>query len=80
MRIRELKKILKKDLGEKRSRSLLKAVSWRIGGVIVTIIVSFILTKKFALAVGIGLIDSLIKILAFYAHERIWNKIKFGRK
>ena len=69
-----------KDRGEKKIRSLVKAITWRVGGVIVTIFVSFILTKKLVLALSIGLIDSLIKIFAFYVHERIWNKINYGRK
>jgi len=67
------------DGGERRIRSMVKAVSWRVGGTIVTILVSFILTRKLILALSIGLIDSLVKIFAFYAHERIWNKIEFGR-
>lgn len=77
--MKKFRAFLKEDYGERKLRSIVKAVSWRIGGVIVTIIVSYIITRKLIIAAQIGLLDSLIKIFIFYAHERIWNKLKFLR-
>jgi len=31
------------------------------------------------LAAQIGLLDTVIKIGAFYTHERIWNRVGFGK-
>lgn len=64
---------------ESHIRSIVKALSWRTGGTVVTFIVAWILTRKFELAVQIGLLDTVIKIGAFYAHERMWNRISFGK-
>jgi len=64
---------------EKPYRSLVKAVSWRITGTLDTIFVSFLVTGKIKMAVSIGLIELFTKIMLYYLHERIWNRISFGR-
>lgn len=65
---------------ESHIRSITKAITWRIGGTFVTFAVALVLTGKLELAAQIGLVDTLIKIGAFYCHERIWNKLKFGKQ
>lgn len=62
------------------SRSFAKALSWRVFALGITTVVSFILSESMAVAISIGLVDSLIKIGAYYAHERAWISIRFGRK
>lgn len=64
---------------ESHYRSILKAVTWRAGGTAVTFAVAWILTRELTLAAGIGLLDTVIKIGAFYVHERIWNRVSFGK-
>ena len=64
---------------DKPDRSLLKAMSWRATGTIDTIVISFLVTGKIKLAVSIGFIEVFTKIFLFYAHERIWNKVRLGR-
>jgi uncharacterized membrane protein len=61
-------------------RSVVKAVSYRITGTITTFVISWLVTRKFALALSIGFADVFVKILVYYLHERAWNNIKFGRK
>ena len=72
---------------ESRKRSLAKAISWRFIAMLITMIVSFVIMKeddqaKTAgwTAVIIGLIDSLVKIFAYYGHERVWANVEFGTK
>jgi uncharacterized membrane protein len=65
---------------ESHLRSIVKAITWRTGGTIVTFAVAWVLTKRIELAAQIGLVDTLVKIGAFYGHERIWNRLKFGRE
>lgn len=65
---------------ETHIRSIAKAITWRLGGTIVTFVVAWILTRKFELAAQIGLLDTAIKLGAFYMHERMWNRLSFGKK
>ena len=64
---------------DRRRRSLLKAISWRIIGVIITFSVSLHLTGGLLIATTIGFADSSIKIFAYYCHERYWDKTKFWK-
>jgi uncharacterized membrane protein len=64
---------------ESHYRSIVKAITWRAGGTVVTFSVAWILTGNVSLSVGIGLLDTVIKIGAYYAHERLWNRVNFGK-
>ena len=65
---------------EAHSRSLAKAVSWRITGTIDTFVISFIITGRVTLAGSIAGTELLTKILLYYFHERIWAVIPWGAK
>jgi len=45
----------------------------------VTFIVTLAISKEFDIAAKVGLLDTLVKIGAFYLHERIWHRIGFGK-
>ena len=64
---------------EKHTRSVVKAISWRATGTIDTIVVSFLVTGKLTLALSIGFVELFTKIGLYYIHERVWNRISFGR-
>ena len=64
---------------ESHFRSIMKAITWRAGGTVVTFAVAWIMTGKLELAAQIGLLDTAIKVGAFYAHERLWMKVSYGR-
>lgn len=64
---------------EAHYRSIVKAFSWRAGGTVVTCVVAWVLTDSFDLAARIGVLDTVIKIGAFYLHERLWNRVTFGK-
>ncbi|WP_244923909.1 DUF2061 domain-containing protein [Enhygromyxa salina] len=57
-----------------------KALSWRVFALAITTGVSYMLSESVAVAVSIGVVDSAIKIGAYYMHERAWLGIRFGRK
>ncbi|MDO8784790.1 MAG: DUF2061 domain-containing protein [Syntrophales bacterium] len=65
---------------EKPVRSIAKALSWRITGTLDTIIVSWVITRSFKLAISIGGVEVFTKLIIYYLHERTWNKIHFGRE
>jgi uncharacterized membrane protein len=61
-------------------RSIVKSVSWRIVGTMDTIIISWIITGKVAMALSIGSIELITKMILYFFHERLWNIIKWGKK
>jgi len=65
---------------ETHYRSIIKAISWRMGGTVVTCLVAWRLTGSLDLAARIGIVDTAIKIGAFYIHERLWNRLDFGKR
>jgi uncharacterized membrane protein len=64
---------------EKHYRSLVKALSWRVTGTMDTILISFLITGQAKWAISIGFVELFTKIFLYYVHERIWNKLSFGR-
>lgn len=64
---------------EKPIRSVAKALSWRVIGTLDTLVVSYILTGKMAVAASIASVDFLTKMVLYFFHERIWNGIKWGK-
>ena len=71
----------KKDrAAEKPLRSIAKTVSWRIVGTMDTIAISWILTGEIETAMAIGSVELVTKMILYFGHERIWNKINFGKE
>ncbi len=63
---------------EHPKRSILKTVTWRLTGYIVTVAAVYIFSKNIKESiVAVASADS-IKIFLYYFHERTWNRIKFG--
>jgi uncharacterized membrane protein len=61
-------------------RSLAKAVSWRVTGTIDTFLISWLITGHVLLATGIAFTEIMTKIFLFWMHERVWNRITWGRQ
>jgi len=63
-----------------KTRSILKAVSWRIVGTLDTMALGWIITGSPIMGLKIGALELFTKFILYYAHERIWVKFKFGTK
>lgn len=63
-----------------KARSFAKALSYRIWGTLSSFIVVYIFTKNATLSSTIAFWETIVKIFIYYAHERGWNKVKWGRK
>lgn len=61
------------------ARSFAKAVSYRVVGSATTGLIVFVLTGKATLSVGVSALDVVLKIGAYFIHERIWSHIGYGR-
>ena len=66
------------DLSDSHSRSIAKAVSWRITGTLDTFLISLLITGELTLAGAIAFTEVITKIVLYWLHERAWNKVKWG--
>ena len=76
---------MKKYTNESVLRSLLKSFSWRIIAISDTILVVLLITCVFGdcslkNALTIGFLEFLIKLFAYFVHERIWLSIQFEKR
>lgn len=55
------------------AKSMLKAVSYRIIGTTQTVFVAYLFGNDITTALQIGGVDSAVKILLFYIHDRLWQ-------
>jgi uncharacterized membrane protein len=62
-----------------KRRSLIKAISWRAVGSLDTFILSMLVTGNAGYAISIVSIEALTKVGLYYAHERLWRRVRWGR-
>jgi len=62
-----------------KSRSFVKALTWRTTGTLDTFLISLLITKQPFIAASIASVEVLTKIVLYYFHDRVWNKIQWGR-
>jgi uncharacterized membrane protein len=67
-------------MNETKLRSFIKAISWRVVATTITFSVALLLTGKTIIALEIGFLDLVLKLIAYFLHERVWAKIRIGRK
>ena len=63
-----------------KTRSILKAISWRVIGTLDTMALGWIITGDPIMGLKIGVLELFTKFILYYMHERIWLKCKFGTK
>ena len=73
------KKYANDKKSERPIRSVAKAISWRVIGTLDTLLISYLLTEKVAIAASIASIDFVTKMFLYFFHERLWNKIGWGK-
>lgn len=62
------------------TRSIVKGISWRAVATTTTIIIVYVFFGRLDLAIAAGLLETVLKVGLYWAHERAWFKIKWGRK
>lgn len=60
-------------------RSLAKTVSWRTVGSVDTMVITYIVTGNWKFGLAVGGVEVMSKIILYYIHERIWERIKWGK-
>lgn len=61
-------------------RSIVKGISWRVVATTTTIIIVYLFFGRLDLAIAAGMLETIAKIGLYWAHERAWFKIRWGRK
>jgi uncharacterized membrane protein len=67
-------------MNEKPIRSLVKTISWRITGSGATFAISYIVLGNFVMAGSIAIAQLISNTILYFVHERLWNKIKWGKE
>jgi adenylylsulfate kinase len=65
---------------ETHTRSVAKALSWRILGTVATTALVFLFTRRLVLSLAVGGFEFASKIVLFWFHERVWDRIRYGKK
>lgn len=60
-------------------RSWAKAISWRVIGSTLSGYILFQATGSCKAALGFSIVETIVKIVMFYLHERTWDRIPFGK-
>lgn len=64
---------------DRRLRTVLKTISWRIIGACLTFVVAWIFTKKVSASLSIVGVREIFGLIFFYAHERVWTEVHWGK-
>jgi adenylylsulfate kinase len=63
-----------------RSRSLIKAITFRILVVCFDLTVIYLFLGEWEQTLYLTLVSNLIRLLLYYGHERLWNRMTVGRQ
>jgi uncharacterized membrane protein len=61
-------------------RSIAKTISYRVIVVVLDFIAVYLFTGKLKTALGFTIVSNIYTTIVYFFHERIWDKIKWGKK
>jgi len=64
---------------ETLTRSLVKTISYRALIIILDFGTLYLFTGKVTVAIGFTIVSNLYTTVAYFFHERIWDKVKWGK-
>jgi uncharacterized membrane protein len=53
---------------------LIKALTYRVGGTIITMSLTYLFTGRIEIAVALGIADQLLSSIWYYFHEILWDR------
>lgn len=65
---------------EYSSRTLVKALTWQLIGFVVMSIVNYYYIGSLRSGIGLSALLTMIGLVIYYLHERLWEKISWGRR
>ena len=61
-------------------RSLVKSIGYRLIIIVLDFSTVYIFTRKVNIALGFMLVSNAYTTVVYFIHERLWDRIKWGRK
>ena len=65
---------------ETNQRSIVKGITWRVIATTTTVVIVYIFFGRLDLAIVTGVVESVLKVGLYWAHERGWHKIRWGKE
>jgi len=62
-----------------KRRSWAKSLSWRIVGIVILGSITYLFTHSWGETASITFIFHAIRLVLYYFHERVWERIEWGR-
>jgi uncharacterized membrane protein len=69
-----------RNFKENLTRSVTKTVTYRVIILILDFTVIYLLTGRYDIAFGFMLLSNFYTSIAYFLHERIWDRISWGKK
>ena len=63
---------------ERHQRSIAKAAGYHLLGSLLTALIAYLLCGAWDVALGLGLLDSVAKMAAYFLHDSLWARINWG--
>jgi len=60
-------------------RTTIKTICYRLAGSGLTFVLAYIFTGELVISASISVAEFLLKPMFYWIHERIWNKIRWGK-
>ena len=57
----------------------MKALIWRLLASLTTVVIVLLLSGELELALFVGGVEAIAKLIVFYGHERAWSFVRWGR-
>ena len=67
-------------MGDNHRRSIMKAIIYRGGSIMILGLLSWLTTEDFIQASIITIGYQLISVVGYYVYERLWEKVRWGRR
>ena len=58
----------------------MKTLTYRVVSLFIVTAIAWAYTRRFTVAASVGIADTLLRLCLYYANERIWARINFGRR
>ena len=65
---------------ETQQRTVAKTITWRVVATLTTALLVYVFTGNFTIALEVGALEVVLKLLLYYLHERGWSYVPWGIK